>query len=188
MKPMKSFGMLLGICAFLSLIAADPASKPAVGPDTSIARDQYHFPAPPVDEWKAIKPDPASDSITFLNKKGDGVIQLVVLPKDASDDPAGAGEMVRQIKLQRAEKHVEMVMGPKIEIDKRFQIVIHEKYKAGDHVADQIHVWASVGPRVLMLTVNSVSDDADKSAAIHAAGEDMLAATKFNRKAFKKDN
>jgi hypothetical protein len=79
-------------------------------------------------------------------------------------------------------------MEPKIEKDKRFAFIVHEKYKVGEKTADQIHVYRAVGPRVLMLTVNSVADDADKTASIHAAGKDMLAAAKFNRKAFKKDN
>ena len=81
-----------------------------------------------------------------------------------------------------------MVLEPKIEKDKRFAFIVHEKYKVGEKVADQLHVYKSVGPRVLMLTVNSVADDADKTAAIHGAAEDMLAAAKFNRKAFKKGN
>jgi hypothetical protein len=175
----------------LALLAGAPATGPAIGPDMSIAKDQYHFPAPAVDEWKAVKPDPDAESITFLNSKEDGAIQLVLLPKDASVDPDIAMNvavaMLKQIKADRAKQGVEMVMQPKIEKDKRFAIVIHEKYKVkNDQVADQLHVYKSVGPRVLMLTVNSVAIDADRTAAIHAAGEDLLDAVKFNRKAFKK--
>jgi hypothetical protein len=192
MKPMKSLCSLLGICMLLSLIAAEPASKPAVGPDTSIARDQYHFPAPPVEEWTAVKPDPTAENITFLNKAHDGAIQLVLLNKDASVDSDIAMNVavaiVKQLKQSHIDKKDVVVMEPKIEKDKRFAFIVHEKYKVGDKVADQIHVYRSVGPRVLMLTVNALSDDANKADSIHAAGEDMLAATTFNRKAFKKGN
>jgi hypothetical protein len=180
----------LGFVLFASLLAAGPASKPASGPDMSFARDQYHFPAPPTPGWTAVKPDPAAENITFINEKHDGAIQMVLLPKDASVDPDIAMNvavaMVKQIKEDRAKAGTEMVMEPKIEKDKRFAIVIHEKYKAGKNVADQLHIYKSVGPRVVMMTVNSVADDDDKTADIHAVGESLLDSVKFNRKAFKK--
>ena len=47
-------------------------------------------------------------------------------------------------------------MPAKIERDKRFAIVIHEKYKAGNLTADELHLYKAVGPRVVMLTVNTV--------------------------------
>jgi hypothetical protein len=181
-----------GVFGLLALLAASPASQPDSGPDTSIANDQYHFPAPPPDEWTAVNPDPSADTIAFLNKQHDGAIQLVLLNKDASVDRDVADNVavaiVKQIKESHAEKKDVMVMQPKIERDKRFAVVVHEKFKVGNSVADQIHVYRAVGPRVLMLTVNSVATDPEKAAAIHAAGEDMLAAAKFNRKAFKPGN
>jgi hypothetical protein len=192
MNPTIRLAKLLGFCCVLTMAAAAPTSKPAAGPDTSIAKDQYHFPAPPVDEWTAVKPDPDGDNITYLNQKHDGAIQMILLAKDASVDSDIAMNVaiaiVKQLKAQHAQNKDVMVMEPKIEKDKRFAFIVHEKYKAGDKTADQIHVYRAVGPRVLMLTVNSVADDPDKAAAIHAAGKDMLAGAKFNRKAFKKDN
>lgn len=191
MIPQRIAAALVLIGASL-LLAAGPTSKPTPGPDTSIASDQYHFPAPPSPEWTAIKPDPTAESITYINAKHDGVIQVVLLNKDASVDPDIAGQVavaiVKQLKADHIQKHVEMVMEPKIERDKRFAIVIHEKYKVGAQVADQLHVYRSVGPRVLMLTVNADSDDPDKNVQIHKDGEDLLAAVKFNRKAFKRED
>jgi hypothetical protein len=189
---MRTFTTLAGVCCVLALIGAGPASKPAAGPDTSIAKNQYHFPAPPVEQWTAVQPDPDADSIAFINKVHDGKIQLDLLDKSASVDPDVAMNVavavLKQLKQTRAEQHAVMVLDPKIEKDKRFAIVIHEKYKVGDRVADQLHVYKAVGPRVLMLTVMSVAADPDKAAAILGAGEDMLDAAKFNRKAFKKSN
>jgi hypothetical protein len=180
------------IIVALSLIAAGPATRPATGPDTSIASDQYHFPAPPVDQWRAVKPDPDSNSITYLNKSRDGAIQLVLLNEDASVDPDIAMNVavaiVKQIKESHAEKKDVVVMQPKIEKDHRFAFIVHEQYKVGDKVADQLHIYRAVGPRVLMLTVNSVADDPAKTAQTHAAAKDLLAAVTFNRKAFKKSD
>jgi hypothetical protein len=178
---------LVLVCASFAL--ADPATQPAE--DTSIARGQYHFPAPPSPEWTAVKPDPAKDAIVYINSKHDGAIQLMLLPKDASVDPDIAAQvaaaMVKQLKKAHADAGTEMVMQPTVEKDKRFAIVIHEKCKAGPSTADELHVYKAVGPRVLMLTVNSVAADPDKAATIHKDGEDLLDAVKFNRKAFKRD-
>jgi len=188
LRFIKSLGLILCITAS---IAAGPATKPAAGVDTSIAKDQYHFPAPPAPEWSAVNPDPAAESITFLNAGHDGAIQLVLLAKDADVGPGVAMNVavaiVKQLKQQHAEQKTVMVMDPKIEKDKRFAIVIHEKYKVGDAVADQLHIYKSVGPRVLMLTVNTTAADPDKVASVQKDAEEMLAAAKFNRKAFKKE-
>jgi hypothetical protein len=190
----KSLGLFLGLAATMAATPATkpagPASRPAAGTDTSIARNQYHFPAPAASDWSAVKPDPDAESITFLNTDRDGVIQLMLLDKDASVDPGVAGQVavaiMKQLKERRAKDKTEMVMAPKIEKDKRFAIVIHEKYKVGDATADQLHIYKAVGPRVVMLTVNATAADPDKVAAIQTAAKDMLDAMTFNRKAFKK--
>jgi hypothetical protein len=180
------------------LIAATPATKPAppaaaatskpvMGADTSIAKDQYHFPAPPTPEWSAVKPDPGADSIVFINQAHDGQISILVLPKDADITDNVAAAVVKQLKQQYAQGKTVMVMGPKIEHDKRFGIVVHERYKVGDQIADQLHIYKQVGPRVLMLLVNTTNGDADKVKAIQDAAREMLDEAKFNRKAFKKE-
>jgi hypothetical protein len=205
MKRISAMAGVLGVvvCVAMSLAAGPdakaPASQPAVkqpsgadtpGADTSIARDQYHFPAPTESEWEAVKPDPASESITYINQAHDGAMKLDLLAKDASVDPDIAMNVavaiVKQLKQQRKDAKTEMVMEPKIEKDKRFAFIIHEKYKVGDKTADQLHIYKSVGPRVLMLTVNTTADDPDKVADVQKTAKDLLAAVKFNRKAFKK--
>jgi hypothetical protein len=177
---------------FLVLLAVSPTSQPAAGTDTSIAGGQYHFPAPPPGEWTAVNPDPAAQSITFLNGKHDGAIQLVLLNKDASVDPDIAMNVavaiVKELKRSHTEHNDVVILQPRIEKDRRFAVVIHEKYKVGDKTADQMHIYKSVGPRVLMLTVNSVADDPAKTISIHAAAEQMLDAARFNRKAFKRED
>ena len=178
-------------CA-LFLIAATPTTKPAPGVDTSIAKDQYHFPAPPADGWSAIKPDPDADSITFINKAHDGEIQMLLLPKDASVDPNVAMNVavavLKQLKQTHEQNHDVVILQPRIIKDKRFAFCIHEKFKVGDNVMDRLHIYKATGPRVLLLTANSLTQDQGKITAIQNAGEDMLDGAKFNRKAFKKDN
>ena len=194
--------VVLNLCIGAGMAAAPAAKAPASQPaapapapqpaasDTSIARDQYHFPAPADSEWDAVKPDPAAESITYINKAHDGAIKLDLLAKDASVDPDIAMNVavaiVKQLKQQRKDEKTEVVMQPKIEKDKRFAFIIHERYKVGDKTADQMHIYKSVGPRVMMLTVNTTADDADKVADIQKTAEALLDSVKFNRKAFKK--
>jgi hypothetical protein len=180
----------LGFVLFASLLAASPTSKPAAGADTSIAKDQYHFPAPPSPEWTAVKADPDAESITYSNAKHDGAIQMSLLPKGESVDPDAAAdyaaEVIKLLNERHQNAHTVVVMQPKIEKDKRFAIVIHEKFKVGDLTEDELHIYKSVGPRVIMLAVFSVSDDADKTTQIFGDAKDLLDSVKFNRKAFKK--
>jgi hypothetical protein len=179
------------LCCIVGLIAAAPATKPA-GVDTSIANDQYHFPAPPADQWAIIHPDPASDTVTLINQAHDGQIQMQLLPKDASVDPDIAMNVavavIKQLKATHEQNHDVMILQPKIIKDHRFAFCIHEKYKVGDNVMDRLHIYKAVGPRVLLLTANSLAKDEDKITAIQKAGEDLLDSVKFNRKAFKKGN
>jgi hypothetical protein len=181
-----------GICCVLSLIAGAPASKPAPGVDTSIAGDQIHFPAPPADQWSAIKPDPAADAITFINQGRDGQIQMQLLPKDASVDSDIAMNVavavVKQLKATHEQNHDLVVLQPKIIKDRRFAFCIHEKFKVGDNVMDRLHIYKAVGPRVLLLTANSLAKDEEKITAIQKAGQEMLDGAKFNRKALKKSD
>ncbi len=53
--------------------------------------------------------------------------------------------------------------------------MIHEKYKAGNLTADELHLYKAVGPRVVMLTVNTVAADADVVTATHDLGKSVLA-------------
>ncbi len=190
MRTMKLKLRSLGLLLFISFAGASPATKPVAGLDTSIASDQYHFPAPPSSEWKAVKPDPAAESISFIDSRQDGQMVVALLNKDASVDPDIAQQVavaiIKKLKEMHTQQHQLLVMPPKMEKDKRFAIVIHEKYKVGQHIADQLHIYRSVGPRVVMLTVNSVSDDPVRTMQLLKDGKDLLAAITFNRKAFKK--
>ncbi len=170
------------------LLAAAPASQPVL--DTTIASGLIHLAAPPVDEWTAVNPDPAASAILFQNQKHDGVIQIEVLPSNADVDPDVAGTMagaiIKELRRQHAAKHSVVIMDPKVERDRRFAILIHEKYKVEDHTCDERYAYKAVGPRVLLMTVYSLSDDAAAVTSIHQAGEAAVDSAKFDRKAFQK--
>ncbi len=182
----------LGFC----LIAARPATKPTTAPsaDTSgavqsLAAEQVQFTPPPAADWK-YRETQTPDSAYFQATKGEGAIQLLWAPKDfqLSRETAGsfAGGIVKDLKAKHAEKKDVVVLAPKIVRDSRFEIYIHEKFKVGQYVEDELHIYKSVGPRVLMATVSTVEKDEAAVTATHKAAEDLLASAKFNRKAFKK--
>ncbi len=170
------------------MLAAGPASRPVL--DRTIARGQYQLASPPSPEWSAVKADPDAEAVLFVNAKHDGEIQLELLPKDARVGQDVVGSMsvaiMKELKRQRAANHTEVVMPAKLEHDPRFAILIHEKYKVEDKVCDERYAYNGVGPRVLLLSVFSLSDNPETTAAIHKAGEAVLASVKFDRKTFRK--
>jgi hypothetical protein len=187
MKPaIKSLGFVL----FASLLAASPTSKPASQPAMqAMANDQIHFVAPG-DPWVA-KTVKSPDTAYYQSAKGDSAFQAQWAPKDfqlsADSDDQFAVQISKDLKQKHQEAGTEMVLAPKIEKDKRFDIVIHEQFKINkDITEDELHIYKSVGPRVMMVVVSCVSDDKDVIEAAHKAAEDMLDSCKFNRKAFKK--
>jgi hypothetical protein len=182
----------LGVLLFASLLAAGPASQPTSQPAMqSMSNDQIHFVAPDA-PWvaKAVK---APDTAYYQTTKGDSALQAQWAPKDFELSPDTDDQFAVQISKDLKKKHqdtnTEMVLAPKILKDKRFDIVIHEQFKISkDITEDELHIYKSVGPRVMMVVVSCVSDDPTVIDAAHKAAEDMLDSCKFNRKAFKKGN
>ena len=191
----KTFGMnplsrLLVALFFAGLVAAGPASKPSSQPAMqSMSNDQIHFIAPDA-PWvaKAMKD---ADTAYYQTAKGDSAMQAQWAPRDFqlsrdSDDQL-AVQIAKDLKKGHQDKKVEMVLAPKVIKDKRFDIVIHEQFKINkDITEDELHIYKSVGPRVIMMVVSCVSSDQDVIDAAHKAAEEMIDSCKFNRKAFKK--
>jgi hypothetical protein len=153
--------------------------------------DQIQYLAPG-DPWKAYEAK-APDTIYFQDATNKSALQAQWAPKDfqLSSDTNGsfAVQIAKDLKKKHQDAREKMVQEPKILKDKRFDIVIYERFKLGADgkiTEDQMHLYKQVGPRVMMVTVSCVSDDADLIKADHKAAEDLLASCKFNRKAFKK--
>jgi hypothetical protein len=189
MIEMRSF-MFIILLLVVSTLAAEPSTQPTVQ-QRSISKDLFHLIDPSSPPWSIVDYRPETDSLVYVTEKHDAEIQLLVLPKNVSVDPGIADNVavaiIKKLRADRVKAGTKMVMPAKSEKDSRFAVRVHEKYKVGDSTADELHLYENVGPRVLMLTVNSVADDADIVAAEHKAGEDLLLSAKFNRKAFKPD-
>ncbi len=173
----------------LSQLAAGPSTKPSTQPSGTMVKDQVHF-TPPPDPW-VQKETKVPESVFFQNSKGDCAIIATWRPIDFDLNPTNVGsraaDFVKILKDSHIAKKQQMLIGPKIVKDKRFDIVIVERFKFSETVTqDQVHLYKEVGPRVMDVAASSVSTDEDLIAETHKIAEDFLASCKFNRKAFKK--
>ena len=81
----------------------------------------------------------------------------------------------------------EMLTPPTAVKDKRFDIAIHERFRVKDEVVeDEMHVFKSIGPRTVEVTIATISEDADVVKKTFEDGEAVLAGATYDRKAFKK--
>jgi hypothetical protein len=177
------WAVAVSLLFLLGAATSQPSSQP-VGEKQVLGGGLIQFVGPPSPPW-SMTAGAGGDAALFIDSNKDGAIQISLLPKDANVDPGVADQVavaiLKQLRSQRTASGVTVVMPAKIERDKRFAIVIHEKYKVGEKTADELHLYKSVGPRVVMLTVNTVADDADAVTATHELGEKVLAGAKYNR-------
>jgi hypothetical protein len=81
---------------------------------------------------------------------------------------------------------VKVILPASIEKDPHFPLRIHEKYMAGDRTNDTVQLFRNVGPRVVVVISESLSDDANAVTQVHKTGEDVLTSVKYNRQASNK--
>jgi hypothetical protein len=177
MRPHHAFWLICVGGAVLALGAADPATAPS---DRSLLGGKIQF-TPPHD-WKYQQSN-ADDSAIFIAPDHDGVMVISVLPPQASIKPEAALAMVRQLRMNHQKAGQEMVAPPKIGRDPRFAIRIQEKYRTRDgKVADELHLFREVGKRAVSLTVQSISTEEDRIAAVHKQGEETLISANEDKK------
>jgi hypothetical protein len=175
----------ISVALLVSLIAAtQPASKPALGPPTSLSSGLIEFNAPP-EPWATPEEKPNADGVVYTTKDRLGQMQVQVLPKDASVTQNAAVAIMKDLREKRAKGGVTVVMPATVEKDSRFAIKIHEKYKIEKKTVDALHLYRNVGPRAVMSVISSLAEDAGADAAILKTGEDVLLSAKFNKAAMK---
>lgn len=159
--------MLMGVAAAALGAATAPASS------ATLLGGRIAFVPPPDDVWQRAENVVSDDAAAFAGRKHEGAIAIQVLPADAEITPQMGGAVVRALRDAHKKAGEKIVMDPKVEPDKRFALRVHEKYQHGDKTADELHLYKNLGPRVVMVTVNTwVADDA-AARALQAAGEDV---------------
>ena len=83
------------------------------------------------------------------------------------------GAVVRSLRDAHKKANQKILYGPKVEPDNRFALKVHERYQSGEKVADELHIYRNVGPRVIMVTVNAWAADEAENKQIHKTGEDL---------------
>jgi hypothetical protein len=152
---------------------------PKAKSDGSLIGGRLRYTPPPDDSWERAANVNADDAAAYAGRSHQGAIAIQVLPVDAEMTPQMGGAVVRALRDAHKKADQKILFGPKVEPDKRFDLRVHEKYQSGDKIADELHLYRTVGPRVVMVTVNAwVSDDAGAK-PIHSAGEDVLVTAKW---------
>jgi hypothetical protein len=172
---------MLLIVATVAFAADSPTTAPAMIPLGSASG--FQFTAPPADGWDPIKQQSPTIA-SYISRKHDAVLALQVLPPKVVIDQKYGELVLKQLKEAHAQKKVRMVEEPTIESDSRFALFVRERYEvaakpgqaaaAEPKVAEQLHIYRNVGPRVVECTINTVADDADAIKAQQAAAEDAL--------------
>jgi hypothetical protein len=185
-RRFRSAGLRLTLLAMTVLIggalafAADsPTTAPAMIPLGNASG--FQFTPPPPDGWDPIKQQSPTIA-SYISKKHNAVLALQVLPPRVVIDQNYGELVVKQLKGAHAQKKEKMVMEPTIESDGRFALFVRERFEVGAKagqtaeakVAEQLHIYRNVGPRVVECTINTVADDADVIKSQQAAAEDAL--------------
>lgn len=174
-KLLLPVAVLLLACGF----AWSADEKPKDAKDGSLIGGRLTYAPPPDDAWERAENVNADDAAAYAGRSHQGAIAIQVLPADAEMTPQMGGAVIRALRDAHKKADQKVLFGPKVEPDKRFALRVHEKYQEGEKTADELHLYRTVGPRVVMVTVNAwVGDDA-AAKAIHAAGEDVLVSAKW---------
>jgi hypothetical protein len=175
------------IAAGPSAFADDKAGGEATTRPTILlgTSTNWQFVPPPDDAWEPIKQQSPTIS-GFVSRKHDAVMALQLLPPKVVIDEKYGDAVTKQLKEEHQRKKAKIVMEPTIESDGRFVLVVREKFeppaKAGQKqddaqatkVAEQLHLYRAVGPRVVECTINTVAEDADTVKAEQTAAQEAL--------------
>ena len=185
---------LMGICAIALLAAlgraedggAEPEGEAETPATATLAGGRVEY-APPAG-W-ASKSSEKEHARLHFSPSRESAIAIEVWPPGGQLDGGIGGAMVRKLRETRRQNGTKVLMAAKQEKDKRFAIRIHEQYerempaKEGKEpekrVVDQLHLYRKVGPRVVMVTINSVAKEDEQVQEVHRMGEAVAMSAKY---------
>lgn len=179
---------LAAVTLLATAAAAAPASAPATGDPVSLGNDLVRFFAPPGPDW-SLKPtqNPNPNQVYFQTADAKSALLVQLTPPDQKMDAATANPMataiVKKLIEMRKQAGHELILSPKVERDRRLDIVIHEKFKMGTTVVEQIHIYKGTGPRTVMAEASTVLTDPAAVTAVFNTAKTAVASAKYNRKA-----
>lgn len=164
-------------CCVGSAVAAPATTPTTQATRSALGNGMVDF-APPGDYAEEAKARTATRAV-YVSKSPEAIAFIEVLPADAEVGPGASQAIATRLRQNRQKNKEEVVMAPKAEADARFAMRIHEKYKAGERVADVLYLYRRVGPRVVMVRVDARAEGEADVKAIHAAGEAMCLSAGF---------
>lgn len=177
--PKLLFSLLVVVAACAVARSSDDKQKNTT--DATLINGRVHF-SPPADDdlWQRAENVNSDDAAAYARRDHQGAIAIQVLPPDAQVTDQIGGAVIRSLRDAHKKANQKVLYGPKVEPDDRFALKVHEKYQSGEKVADELHIYRNVGPRVVMVTVNAWAADDAEVKGIHKAGEDLAASAKWS--------
>lgn len=182
-RTLRRISFLLLTCLLSTSVLAGEAEKPSSDappadppPQTqSIAKGAIEFTPP--NGWIFADKSSTPTRAVYISDTREGAILIESRPDSQLAADSGP-QLVKKLQAMRENAHT-TVMAAELEPDDTVDIRIHERYKQGERVADQLHLYKKFGQRVVMVTVNSLSDDEERTKAIHDAGLAVMASAKY---------
>lgn len=156
---------------------APAATQPVVIETLGSGLIQFKVPA----GWSKSDKTATPTQVGYASADRQGALAIELLPADATVGPNMAVAVVKKLRADLKAAGSSVVLQPKIEKDPRFDVVIHERWKDGERVADQLHIYRRVGSRIVMMTVKSLAEKPEQAEAIHNVGREMLASARAGR-------
>lgn len=148
-------------------------------PSAALLQGKITYRPPPDDAWERAHNVSGETAAAYVSESRQGAIAIEVLPADARITPAMGPAIVRTLRQNHKNAGHKVIMDPKVERDTRFALRVHEKYQQGDNVADELHLYRDLGPRVVMVTANAMGKESNDAKAVHKAGEEVLLSAKW---------
>lgn len=123
---------------------------------------------PPAD-WTVAAKAGTPTRAAYVSADRQCMIAVEVLPATMKIEPSLVPDMIRKMRQNRQANGQKFVQEPTAEKDENFVIRIRERFGIKDKVADQLHLYRAVGPRFVLVTVNSLGGE-DAAKAHHEAG------------------
>jgi hypothetical protein len=137
------------------------------------------------DGWERTgEPDPNGLKLVLQKSQGPGLIAINIDQQQDVVVPEHARKMARaideQIRANAQTNHVELLYGPKLEVDPRFFLKINTRMNVPDRgIVDETHIYRVMGLNLVYLNVTTDSDSEDEARAVRQIAEALLAGAKI---------
>jgi hypothetical protein len=150
---------------------AQPATRPALLDE---GRVRYVPPA----GWELRTPSTDPRTAEFRHADRSGMLMINAMPLAVQNEPEVARQMAMTIgpEMRRyvQRKGYTLELGPRVEPDDRFMLVVHDRMRTDRGVSDRKQMYRSLPGILVYVNATAFTDDPQEAARIHALGAAML--------------